>query len=299
MTPVPGSALPLESLPTSENLPPSENLLPPDNHVHTHFSWDCGPDSTMRAACAEAVAIGLPAVAFTEHLDFTSWAPGDHPLTAHGRPRHPGRYAPLDVGAYLEQVQRCREEFPSLRVRTGIETGEPHLFAGSVAAVLAELAPERVLGSLHSVVRSGELVGVNRVLWTEDPHAVVREYFADLLAMVRASDVFEVLAHCDFPRRYWPTGGQEGYQEKDFEQEYRAVFTELAGSGRVLEVNTSSPLASVELVRWWRECGGRAVSFGSDAHRPANVGQRFDLAVDVVADAGFRMGADPIDFARC
>ena len=83
--------------------------------------------------------------------------------------------------------------------------------------------------------------------------------------MIESSDVFQVLAHVDFPRRYWP-GGSERYVEKDYEEEYRAVFRALAGTGRALEVNTSSPLASVDQVRWFHEEGGEAVSFGSDAH---------------------------------
>ena len=47
------------------------------------------------------------------------------------------------------------------------------------------------------------------------------------------------------------------------------MFRALAGTGRALEVNTSSPLASVDQVRWFREEGGEAVSFGSDAHQPS------------------------------
>ena len=61
---------------------------------------------------------------------------------------------------------------------------------------------------------------------------------------------------------------------------------------------TSSPLASADQVRWFREEGGEAVSFGSDAHQPYAVGQRFDLAVDVVEAAGFRPGRDRLDFWR-
>lgn len=265
---------------------PSELTLPPDDHVHSEFSWDTGPQSSMRAACARAVKLGLPAVAFTEHVDFTAWTAGDHPLVEGRRPRARQRYAPVDVTAYLESIERCRAEFPEVLVRSGIETGEPHLFAGSVAAVLAQGRFERVLGSLHSVIRDDELVGVGRVLWQEDPAEVAREYFAELRAMVLGSDTFEVLAHCDFPRRYWPTWSGD-YRERDFEAEYREVFTALASSGRVLEVNTTSPLASVDLLRWWADCGGRAVSTGSDAHVPANVGQHFGLAADVVAAAGF------------
>jgi histidinol-phosphatase (PHP family) len=88
------------------------------------------------------------------------------------------------------------------------------------------------------------------------------------------------------------------YVEKDFEEEYREVFRALAGTGRALEVNTSSPLASADQVRWFREEGGDAVSFGSDAHQPGRVGDKFDLAVDVVEAAGFRPGTDRFDFWR-
>ena len=95
----------------------------------------------------------------------------------------------------------------------------------------------------------------------------MRRYLTEMVAMIEGSDVFQVLAHCDFPRRYWPAG-RDRYPEAAFEEEYRAVFRALAGSGRALEVNTTSPLGSVELVRWYHEEGGDAVSFGSDGHQP-------------------------------
>jgi histidinol-phosphatase (PHP family) len=118
-----------------------------------------------------------------------------------------------------------------------------------------------------------------------------------VVRMIESSDVFQVLAHCDFPRRYWPDG-RDRYVEKWFEEEYRAVFRALASTGRALEVNTTSPLASVDQVRWFHEEGGEAVSFGSDAHQPGAVAQQFDLAVDVVEAAGFRPGRDRFDFWR-
>jgi len=126
---------------------------------------------------------------------------------------------------------------------------------------------------------------------------VMRRYLGELLRLVEGSDLFQVLAHLDFPRRMWPwTAGR--YDERAFEAEYRAVLGALAASDRILEVNTKSPLVSIELVRWWREAGGRAVSFGSDAHQPWRVGDKFKLAVDVVEAAGFRAGRDRFDFWR-
>ena len=225
----------------------------------------------MLRACERAVARGLPAIAFTEHLDFTVW-PEEDRATADGLiDRHPAQQTPIDVEGYVAELEECRERFPDLRIWSGIETGEPHLFAASVAAHLRDSPVDRVLGSLHSLSLDGRLVGVTRLLYT-DPAGTMRRYLAELVDMIESSDVFQVLAHCDFPRRYWP-GGPHRYVEKDFEEEYRAVFRALAGTGRALEVNTSSPLASADQVRWFREEGGEAVSFGSDAHQPDRVGR--------------------------
>ena len=105
-------------------------------------------------------------------------------------------------------------------------------------------------------------------------------YFEELLRLVEGSAAFEVLAHVDLPRRSWSSYTSRPYREKDFEDAYRTVFRALASSGRVLEVNTRSPLVSSDLLRWWHEEGGGAVRFGSDAHQAYRVGARFDVAVD-------------------
>jgi len=270
--------------------------MPPDNHVHTHWSWDTADTSTMRKACTQAVARGLPAIAFTEHLDFTVWHEDDAATSRGLIDRHPAHQEPIDAEGYAAELAECRERFPDLRILSGVEAGEPHLFATSVANHLRTSPAERVLGSLHSLDLDGRLVGVGRLLYS-DADATMRRYLAEVVTMIERSDVFQVLAHVDFPRRYWP-GGSHRFAEKDYEEEYRAVFRALAGSGRALEINTSSPLASVDQVRWFHEEGGEAVSFGSDAHQPGAVGQKFELAVDVAEAAGFRPGRDRFDFWR-
>jgi histidinol-phosphatase (PHP family) len=269
---------------------------PPDNHVHTRWSWDTQDSSTMLRACERAVARGLPAIAFTEHLDFTVWHEADAATSQGLIDRHPAHQLPIDVDGYFADLEECRDRFPELRIWSGVETGEPHLFAASVAKHLRDSPVDRVLGSLHSLSLDGRLVGVGRLLYA-DSAGTMRRYLGELVRMIEASDVFQVLAHVDFPRRYWP-GGPDRYVEKTYEEEYRAVFRALASTGRALEVNTSSPLASVDQVRWFHEEGGEAVSFGSDAHQPGAVAQHFGLAVDVVEAAGFRPGRDRFDFWR-
>jgi histidinol-phosphatase (PHP family) len=251
----------------------------------------------MVRSCEQAIAVGLPAIAFTEHLEFTVAGPGDAIVGVATDHRWWSRIKPLDVTGYMASVEECRQRFPGLRILSGVEAGESHLFGASAGAIVRGHAFDRVLGSLHAVPHRGRLVAADALFGTMADDEAMRYYFTELVALIEGSDLFEVLAHLDFPRRYWPKGPHL-YREEPFEEEYRVVLRALASAGRVLEINTKSPLASVNMVRWWREEGGTAVSFGSDAHLPRRVGDRFKLAIDVVEAAGFHPGRDPYDFWR-
>lgn len=258
----------------------------------------------MERACERALELGVPSVAFTEHLDFRDWGTEDFPPDSSDSLQR-RKAGPLDLEGYHECLENCRKRFPGLRILAGLEAGEPNLFAGSLAGVLKTGSYDRVLGSQHAIVYDGQLIDMLTLLREPPPgvppvpyaRAAIGEYFSQLVRMIEDSSAFEVLAHADYPRRAWP-GGTAGYDETEFEEEYRAVFRVLAGTGRVLEINTRSPLPSAELVRWWKEEGGASVSFGSDAHVPPRVAERFDLAVAVAGAAGFRPGRDRFDFWR-
>jgi len=144
-----------------------------------------------------------------------------------------------------------------------------------------------------------------RSAWKLDDHAVapqrLRAYLAEVLAMVEADLAFDVLAHLDYPKRYWPHQ-QLPFVESDFEGEYRSVLGALARSDRALEVNTSRGMEPRRglcpgpvVLRWWREEGGRSVCFGSDAHDPEGLMAGFEIAVEAAEAAGFRRGRDPLD----
>jgi histidinol-phosphatase (PHP family) len=276
---------------------------PVDNHVHTQWSWDAPREADMARSCEQALAAGLPGLAFTDHLDFTTWTDGDQIGAENLDPHRYPRMHLLDLDGYYATLQDCRRRYPELRILSGVEIGEAHLWAASAAATVARAAsaglegPTRILGSLHAIPWHGRLTAADDLYRRMSPEDVMRRYLAELLRLVEGSDLFQVLAHIDFPRRMWPWSAGP-YQEEAFEAEYRAVLRGLAASDRVLEVNTKSPLLSAELVRWWRESGGRAVSFGSDAHQPWRVGDKFKVAVDVVEAAGFRAGRDRFDFWR-
>ncbi len=278
--------------------------LPADDHVHTEFSWDAA-DGSMIESCRRAVELGLPSIAFTEHVDLAAWSVPEQAIGLLGRyAEHLGadgrlRAPELDVEGYLASVERCRREFPELRIVTGVELGEPHRFPDEAEAVLAAGSFERILGSVHTLVGEDACRLVDEWFVTEQVDDqrdgdAVRVYLAESLRLAESSFGFEVFAHIDYLTRQIVRSGRR-HDPAAAEEEYRAVLRALARSDRVLEVNTTVGLDPV-VVRWWREEGGRAVSFGSDAHSPGAVGRGFRQAAEMAEAAGFRRGADPADF---
>lgn len=255
----------------------------------------------MEQSCAGAVALGLSAIAFTEHVDHTVWTVdldaivgNDHLLSFTSAD---GLVTPsaFDAQGYLEAVGRCRDRFPDLRILSGLELGEPHLHPAAVAQVLDAGPYDRVLGSLHCLpdgdgfAEPGDLFG-HRVAAD-----VMGAYLEDVARMVSSDNTFSVLAHIDYPVRSWPTADAGRFDPEHFEDEFRHALGATAGAGKALEINTVVPLHAT-ILRWWHDVGGDAVTFGSDAHDPAAVARRFTDAAHMAEAHGFRPGRDPHDF---
>ena len=264
----------------------------------------------MEASCRRAIELGLPAIAFSEHADFTPWRPHagaepkDSTLGVDGcrLPSNRAHRGDLDMAGYWQSIERCRATFPDLRILSSIELGEPHLFAAEVRAMLHRM-PDRLLGSLHCLSIDGALHDLSTPgMMTPDSAA---QYFRAALAatvtLVNSDAPFSVLTHIDYAKRYWPHQ-QLAFDERDFEDDYRAVLRALSASSRALEVNTTrgvgaprGPCPGSLVLGWWYAEGGSAVSFGSDAHRPEHVAAGFAEAAAMAEAAGFRPAADPTD----
>ena len=191
----------------------------------------------MEQTCERALALGLPAIAFTEHADHTRWRvvegsldgyPHLSALVVDGTLVPP----PLDVDGYLECILRCRDRFPSLRIVSGVELGEPHWHADSAAALLKDGQFDRVLGSLHCL-RVGDqptdLFEIADVYRGREPGDVVRAYLGELPRLIDGFGDFAVLAHIDYAVRDWPAGGA-AFEPTDFEEQFRVVLRALAAN---------------------------------------------------------------------
>ncbi len=260
-----------------------------DGHVHSQFSWDA-PHGSMREQCRRALALGLKAIAFTEHLDSVPESRGA------------GQF---ETAPYLTEVARCRAEFRELTIVSGLEVGEPHRTALPLAAVLAQGSFDRIIGSLHC---ARDLDGTPRdfssvgFLRADTATAQMDAYFQELRTMLSSSATFEVLGHLDVPKRYWPEGIAP-YQARTHEDIIREILQLAAQRGLTLEVNTSgirqtarALCPDLTVLRWWRAAGGRALALGSDAHDPVTVGMDLDRAAQAAEAAGFCRPSDPLAY---
>ncbi len=135
--------------------------------------------------CERAVAIGLPAVVFTEHFDFDDvWRTTRDDLMPH-------QQSLLDPdGISGHRHWRCRVtsrastvavvDSPELTILTGVEFGQPHLF-GHRAAELVDLSTfDRVNGSLHTLKVGDDRYEPNTLfrMWPADD--VMRAYLEEI-----------------------------------------------------------------------------------------------------------------------
>jgi len=253
----------------------------------------------MEETCERALRIGLPALVFTEHLDFDErWRVGPEDVVDHLRKliTPEGILEPprMDVAGYFDCIDRCRWRFPGLRILAGVEFGQPHLFDAQAAQLLDLTELDRVNGSLHTVQIGEDRTEPNTLfrLWPADK--VIWEYLTEVPQMVAGSDSFEVFTHIDYAVRFWPTMEAGPFDPTRFEEGFRHAMRVLANSGRALEMNTRRLWSWIP--QWWSEEGGRAVTFGSDAHVSGALADKFPEAVAMVEHYGFRPGRRPEDF---
>lgn len=254
----------------------------------------------MARTCARAVLIGLPVVIFTEHLDFAdNWLVADGDIGTHAQkyvdPSGRVTLPPFDVDGYLAAIDRCRHNHPGLRILTGVEFGQPHRCDARAADLLSSGLIDRVNGSLHMLpVGGGDLSEPTTMYRTRPPDEVVWAYLAEIPLMVAGSTSFEVFTHIDYAVRSWPAVTAGPFDPRRFEEGFRAAMRAIADTGRALEMNTRRLWPWIP--QWWAEEGGRAVSFGSDAHGAEPLAANFPEAMAMVESFGFAPGVRPEDF---
>ena len=262
--------------------------LPADSHVHSEFSWDTGgPDSaargTMRATCARAVEIGLPALFFTEHLDLEdAWFTDLEDFADHER-HLVGARAQLDHSAFDRNIGSLHT----------VPLERSSADGGSADSMDAD-GEQSADGA--RTPRPEHRAEPNTLLRRRPALEVIRDYLAEVPAQVAGEGPHEVVTHLDYAVRYWPEEVEGPFDPRPLEEELRGAMRAIAASGRALEINTRRLRPWIP--QWWAEEGGEAISFGSDSHTPLALAANFPEAMALADWAGFRPGRDPRELWR-
>jgi histidinol-phosphatase (PHP family) len=229
----------------------------------------------MVEMCRSAIDKTIPEIGFTDHFDLIL----DDPFSGF-----------FKADLWWEEIVRCRDMFQgSLRIRAGVEIGEPHRFQKQVQVLMENYPWDYSLGALHWI--DGECVFLNSYFDQPKEQAYSR-YFRELQEMVVNADI-NILAHFDIVKRF----GYDIYGEYDslsWEDEIRSILKECAVRGIALEVNTSTLRRSIGettpsdmILGWFREEGGQRLVLGSDAHSVEQVGFGLDQALANAKAAGY------------
>lgn len=251
-----------------------------DIHSHTKVSHDSTAELSDMARAA--ISAGLRELCVTDHHDL---------LDFDGRPA-----PPFDWPAAKAQYRAVKAQLgDKLALRLGLELGSAPYDPQAARAVLAQGGEELdfVLGSLHNWI--GTQGG--RDLYFSDygktpglARKAVESTLAHTWTLVKeCPDCYDSLAHIVYPLRYIHRDGV-ALTLADYEEQVRQIFTEVAKTDHALEVNVCRGRdldCWPPLLRWFRECGGRLVTVGADAHRPQDVAKGIPEALQMLQAAGF------------
>ena len=192
-----------------------------------------------------------------------------------------------ELPRYVRAMMEVRDAFAGrIAVRLGVESDYVLDWDEHYRALWSRFPLDYVIGSVHWLY--GDWSIFSRTL---PPGRDVEEVYADYLRCTQAaarSGAYDVIGHLDCIK----TAGwrPERWRTALLEETVRAV----AESGVTVELNTSGWRKDIadcypgpELLDLCCQAGV-PVTFGSDAHRPWDVGFEWDRAVALLRDVGYR-----------
>ncbi len=251
-----------------------------DYHMHSKFSTD--GKAVLAEMIEGALSKGLKKICFTEHMD-------------HGYPiseQFPEGSWELNVDSYLYDLLKLREQYRDrIDIGFGIEIGmqESVFKENTITAKSHEF--DFIIGSIHLV--DGVDIYEPRYFEDKTPHEGIEKYFKTILANIKKFQNYDVLGHIDYVVRKVP-GGESVYNTLDYKDLIDEILNCVIDNEKGIEINTaalnkgfSNPNPHRDIVKRYRELGGEFITIGSDAHKPEDIAGHFDIAEQILREAGF------------
>jgi histidinol-phosphatase (PHP family) len=248
------------------------SLFLPDYHTHTAR---CGH---AKGAAAEYVAAarecGLAAIGVSDHLPMLH-APG------------PELSMDLDqLDDYVAEVRGLQREAPGF-VLLGVEADYHPTTIAAVRDLLAAHPFDYVIGSVHFLDEWGFDDPRNLDSWAQRDVDDVYLQYLEVVGDAAETGLFTILGHLDLVKKF-------GYRpSRPLGAALDTLAQRAARAGVVVELNTAGlrkPIGEIyPSVEWLRvlRAHGVPITFGSDAHRPGDVGADRAAAVEAARAAGY------------
>lgn len=248
-----------------------------DYHLHTPLCRHAV--GSLEEYVEEARRKGLAEIGFADHfplglLDFV--------------PEEPVTMKPEELEGYLHEVREVsrRSDIP---VKLGMEVDYLPGKTGKAAEILQQCGLDYIIGSVHFMdgwdFTHPHFAGGFKIQSLE---SVYRRYFS-LVREACYSGLFDIIGHIDVVKKFGYCPGNEILISL-----YQETARVLKDTGMVLEVNTAGLAAPVKEIypgeSLLQIClqEGVAVTLGSDAHSPSQVGRYFSEARKMLYKMGLK-----------
>lgn len=251
-----------------------------DLHTHTKFSFDGAPDATPDALCRRALEAGVSHLAITDHCDINGEVEGI--------------YTPYAADDAWEAMAAAKEKYKGrLHLSLGIELGNAHQYPAEAAAVLAKHPYEFVIGSLHNLTSVPDFCMLRYEMMTDAHiHSLFDRMLTETLEML-SFDGLHTLGHLTYIHRY-VTLAKKPFDFKPHYDKITTIYRKLIERDVALELNVSTlwkglgiAMPTLELLKLYKDTGGRLITVGSDAHSPEQVGKCIRKGYALLQTAGF------------
>ena len=245
----------------------------PDLHIHTPFCGHAKGETEDYVLAARE--LGLPEMGFADHMPLLHM---EDPTLTMSRD---------DLPLYVEKINELQAAHPDFPIRLGIEADYIITHLEELAGILAGYRFDYIYGSVHFI--GGWGIDQSRFKYEfekRDINEVYEAYFGLVMDAARTG-LFDVMTHLDVVKKYGhrPT--------RDLSELYHEVGRTLAKSNVAIELNSSGlrrPVGeiypSLEILKIMHQYGV-PITFGSDSHRPAEVGYEFGSLFKLARDAGY------------
>jgi histidinol-phosphatase (PHP family) len=259
-----------------------------DCHTHTDISPDS--DAKIASMLAAARQADLFAYAVTDHIELTRWYPQGY-YKAHPRNEEDFFNYAARFELAMQQNLRAKETAGDMTFISGTELGEPDVDFALAERIYRDPRLDFVIASLHEL--QGKLDFYFLDYTQEDPDALLERYYTTLLTIAE-HDCYDVLGHITYPLRYIEGDAGIPVDAAKYRDMIAEIFKAVIARGKGIELNTSGyrqtygkPFPDGDLLRLYKDLGGKILTLGSDAHRPEDVAGGIAEGAELARATGF------------